>query len=210
MNALILQWYDAGQQKTEKISEHGTTKNQGTVRIGRDPLRCDIILSHPTVSGLHIEIFFNQQQLRFFVRNLREQNPPLVNGQQLIQGELPLTQGSIIILGKQELKVTAISISSVPETIIAPPQPSIPSLPQVVSSQPTKPPVHEYHHPYVPPVQQQQPYIPPVPVQQPQGVYGLECPKCHKVSSAEHLQVGCRWCGTSLAAAVSVLVMPGN
>lgn len=181
MNALTLQWYDAGQPKTEKISEYGGIKNPGTVRIGRDPIKCDIVLSHPTVSGLHIEIFFNQQQQHYLVKNLRETNPPLVNGQRLTQGELPLTEGSIIILGQQELKVTTISISSVPETVIVIPQPQIP--------------VHQYHnHPQ-----------PPIP-SQPQRVYGLECPHCHKVSSTEYLQVGCRWCGTSLAAAVSVLV----
>ncbi|MFM7370193.1 MAG: FHA domain-containing protein, partial [Sphaerospermopsis kisseleviana] len=28
----------------------------------------------------------------------------------------------------------------------------------------------------------------------------------HKVSPPENLQIGCPWCGTSLAAAVSVLI----
>uniref|UniRef100_A0A8J6ZWS2 Response regulator transcription factor n=1 Tax=Desmonostoc muscorum LEGE 12446 TaxID=1828758 RepID=A0A8J6ZWS2_DESMC len=44
----------------------------------------------------------------------------------------------------------------------------------------------------------------------PQGVYGLECPRCHKVSPLENLQVGCPWCGTSLAAAASVLMIPNG
>jgi hypothetical protein len=30
------------------------------------------------------------------------------------------------------------------------------------------------------------------------------------VSPAENLQIGCPWCGTSLAAAVSVLVAPNH
>ncbi|MFM6005265.1 MAG: FHA domain-containing protein, partial [Sphaerospermopsis kisseleviana] len=34
----------------------------------------------------------------------------------------------------------------------------------------------------------------------------LDCPKCHKVSPTENLQIGCPWCGTSFAAAVSVLI----
>jgi hypothetical protein len=43
-----------------------------------------------------------------------------------------------------------------------------------------------------------------------QGVYGLECPKCHRVSPVENLQIGCPWCGTSLAAAASVLMVPNG
>lgn len=174
MNALTLQWHDAGQDKTQSIYEQQPSQNHGTVRIGRDPLRCDIVLSHPTVSGLHVEIFFHHQQQRFYIKNLRSQNPPLIDGRQLVQGEVPLTEGSNISLGQIQLKVTKISTGSIPVTILLPPHPL----------------VHTGHHQYS-----------PTP-----GVYGLECPKCHKVSPGENLQIGCRWCGTSLAAAVSVLV----
>lgn len=58
MNALTLQWQDAGQDKTQQIYEQQPSKNYGTILIGRDPLRCDIVLSNPTVSGLHVEIYF--------------------------------------------------------------------------------------------------------------------------------------------------------
>ncbi|NJM72664.1 MAG: FHA domain-containing protein [Scytonema sp. RU_4_4] len=218
MNTLTLQWYDLGQQKTQNIHEHGPSKNHGTVRIGRDPLRCDIVLSHQTVSGLHIEIYFHAQQQRFFLRNLREQNPPLVDGRQLVQGEVALNDGSIIYLGQQELKVIAVSIptaSSVPTTILLPPQPS------AANPQPVRPvvqPQPQAHlgnnlHPPTPPAQQ--PAVapghhhPPAPPVQ-QGVYGLKCPKCQRISSPESLQVGCPWCGTSLAAAISVLVAPNH
>jgi len=175
MNALTLQWHDADQDKTQNIYEQQPSQNPGTVRIGRNPLRCDIILSHLTVSGLHIEIFFHHQQQRFYIRNLRSQNPPVVDGRQLVQGEMPLTQGSSISLGQIKLNVTCIATGSIPATILMPPNP----------------PVHIGHN-----------YNPaPLP-----GVYGLECPKCHKVSPGENLYIGCCWCGTSLAAAVSVLV----
>ncbi|MUG97959.1 FHA domain-containing protein [Scytonema sp. UIC 10036] len=213
MNSLTLQWQDAGKDRTQKIYEQQQSKNQGTVRIGRDPARCDIVLNHPTVSGLHIEIYFHSQQQCFLIRNLREQNPPLVDGRQLVEGTLRLNQGSTIYLGQQQLHVTAVSISStsnVPETLLAPPKP------QAVNSQPVTPAVgqgqYRPHQP-TPPVRQQpvvqghHHYSPTPPVQQ--GVYGLQCPKCYKVSSSEHLQVGCPWCGTSLAAAMSVLVPPG-
>jgi hypothetical protein len=194
MNALTLQWQDAGQNKTQQIYEQQPSKNPGTVRIGRDPLRCDIVLTNPTVSGLHVEIFFHSQQQNFYIRNLRSQNPPLIDGQQLIQGEKPLNQGSVIYLGQAQLQVINIAINTIAATILSVPQPPIavphPFTPPL-RQQPSPPPVH-HHHPVTPP----------------QGIYGLECPKCHRVSSQENLQVGCPWCGTSLAAAVSVLVAP--
>ncbi|MBD2347109.1 FHA domain-containing protein [Anabaena subtropica] len=194
MNALTLQWHDAGQDKTQQIYEQQPSKNPGTVRIGRDPLRCDIVLTNPTVSGLHIEIFFNSQQQNFYIRNLRSQNPPLVDGQQLLQGEKPLNQGSLIYLGQAKLQVTTVTINTIPATILAPLQPPVVSPPPVTPSghQQLSPSLIHHHHPITPP----------------QGVYGLECPQCHRVSSFENLQVGCPWCGTSLAAAVSVLVAP--
>ena len=192
MNALTLQWQDSGQNRTQQIYEQQPSKNPGTIRIGRDPFRCDIVLTNPTVSGLHVEIFFHPQQQNFYIRNLRSPNPPLIDGQQLIQGEKSLNQGSIIHLGQVKLQVTVITINTIPATIIAPPQPPRANrqpITPLVRQQPT-PPIHHHH---------------PTP---PQGMYGLECPKCHRVSSLENLQVGCPWCGTSLAAAVSVLVAP--
>ncbi|BAZ06405.1 FHA domain-containing protein [Calothrix sp. NIES-3974] len=182
MNALTLQWHDAGQERTQTIYENQPSKNYGTVRIGRDPSRCDIVLTNPTVSGLHVEIFFSHQYQQFMIRNLRSQNPPLVNGQRLVQGELPIHQGSTFLLGDASIHVFAVSITSsnsIPATILAIPEPG--------QNQ-----NHQHSHPAL----------------QSQGTYGLECPKCHRVSSIEHLQVGCPWCGTSLAAAVSVLVSP--
>ncbi|WP_138497253.1 FHA domain-containing protein [Nostoc sp. PA-18-2419] len=192
MNALTLQWHDAGEDKTQNIYEQQPSKNFGTVRIGRDPQRCDIVLNNPTVSGLHIEIFFHNQQQRFYVRNLRSQNPPLVDGRQLVQGEMPLADGTSISLGQIQLKVTGVS-NNIPATILVPPQPP------AVNPQPVTSGHHHHHH-----------HHPPTPPAPPLGVYGLECPKCHKVSPPEYLQIGCPWCGTSLAAAMSVLVAPGS
>ena len=191
MNSLTLEWQDAGQDKTQIIYEQQPSKNPGTVRIGRDPQRCDIVLSHPTVSGLHVEIFFNSQQKRFYIRNLREKNPPLVDGKQLVKGDVLLNQGSIVCLGQMELKIININIpqiNSFPATILEPPKPG-------QNSQPISPAV---------------PAKPSSTAPLPKGSYGLQCPNCHKVSSIEHIQVGCPWCGTSLAAAVSVLVAPDN
>ena len=99
----------------------------------------------------------------------------------MIKGEISLSEGSIIYLGQQQLQVTAISVDSIPATIIV------------------QPPLQPVHH-------QQKKSIPT----QPNPVYALECPKCHKMSPPENLQIGCPWCGTSLAAAVSVLLAPSH
>ena len=184
MNSLTLRWHDAGQEKTQIIYEQQPSKNPGTVRIGRDPLRCDIVLSHPTVSGLHAEIFFNFAEKRFYIRSLREKNPPLVDGNQLVQGDASLNQDSVICLGQMLLKVITISIPQTnyfPATILEPPKPGVNNQP-VIPNPPSKP--------------------------LSKDDYGLQCPNCHKVSSIEDIQVGCPWCGTSLAAAISVLVAP--
>lgn len=178
MNFLTLEWQEIGQHRTQKIYEQQPSKNPGTFRIGRDPNRCDIVITEPTVSGLHVEIFFDYKQQGFYIRNLRDKNPPQVDGENLQTGEILLTENSLIYLGKQQLQVTSISVGNIPETIIVPP-------PEKSNNQKNKP---------SPPTQ-------PLNVE-----YGLECPQCHKISPPKNIQVGCPWCGTSLAAAVSVLI----
>lgn len=177
MNVLTLQWQEAGQNRSQQIYEKQYSKNPDACRIGRDPAQCDIVLTHPTVSGLHIEIFFNSQQQRFYIRNLREINPPQIDGKLLVKGEVAVSEGSIIYLGQQQLQVTAISVSVIPSTIIVQPSGQLPH--------------HNYKHSMT---------------TQSNLNYGLECLNCHKVSPPEHLQIGCPWCGRSLAAAVSVLI----
>ena len=112
-NQLTVEWTEAGVRQNQTIEDGQPSKNQGTVRIGRDPGKCDIILSHPTVSGLHIEIIFNQQLQEFQVRNLRPSNPPLMDGKILAQGEAKLITGSRIHLGEVELQVVSLSVTEV-------------------------------------------------------------------------------------------------
>lgn len=127
---LTLQWVEASQLRTKTIREGQASKNSGTFRIGRDRSRCDLVLSSPTVSGLHTEIYFNQQQQSFYLRNLRPTNPPVINGQSLTTGEVSLSQGSRLQLGQQELVVTKIVPQQqqylqeyVPTPLPQPPQP---------------------------------------------------------------------------------------
>lgn len=172
MNEIIIEWLEKSQLRKEIIRDQQLSKNPGTVRLGRDPVKCDIVLNHPTVSGLHIEIFFNSNCHCFQVRSLRQSNPPVVDGKILIQGEMTLAQGSTICLGQAEIKVVAVTLSgsSVPATILIPPQPGSSG----------------------------------------NQIYGLKCPKCDRISPFERLDLGCPWCGTSLAAASSVLMTPNS
>lgn len=122
--ALTLEWENAGNKETQQFYDQQPTNIPGIIRIGRDSKQCDVVLSHSTISAMHVEIYFNQQQLRFFLRNLQSRNICLVNGVSLVQNEeFPLSQGSIIHLGKenQQITVSAVSItgaSSIDSTIL--------------------------------------------------------------------------------------------
>ncbi|MGD2183861.1 FHA domain-containing protein [Lusitaniella coriacea] len=171
MPELLLEWQEANETKTYILQDRQPSKNPGTVRLGRDPVRCDLVLANPTVSGLHVEIFFHPQHHQFCLRNLRDSNPPVVDGRQIGRGEALLHPGSTIYLGHLLLKVNPVPVvvtgGSIPSTVLV-----AKSLPGIVS-------------------------------------YGLECPHCHRLSTYERIDLGCAWCGTSLAAAASV-VMPSS
>lgn len=186
MNQLTLEWIEANQVKTHVITDQQTTKHPGAFRIGRDPARCDLVLQHPTVSKLHIEIFFGSPT--FYLRNLRDTNPPAVDQHRVTQTPIALHTGSQILLGELELKVTAIILAAA-------------VAPTVVGSNPIA-----ASHPGRNPVRSPAAGVNPQPAAN--LSYGLQCPKCHRVSSYHHLEAGCAWCGTSLAAAQSVLLLP--
>ncbi|MBW4486326.1 MAG: FHA domain-containing protein [Trichocoleus desertorum ATA4-8-CV12] len=180
MYEITLAWTEGEQAETKTLHPWQASKQPGAIRIGRDPERCDWVLSHPTVSGLHVEIIFQPEQNQFYLRNLRAQNPPFVDGSRLEQGEVALQVGSKIGLGQLELYVTA--IAPIKTTVLLSPQ--LPTLIPTLSS----------------------PLVPTAPPAL--STYGLQCPKCHQTSRYEYLQSGCPWCGTSLAAAASVILSP--
>ena len=180
MNEITLEWQEARQIRRETIRDQQRSTYPGTVRLGRDPTRCDVVLSDPTVSGLHVEIFFDAGRHSFVLRNLRSSNPPMVDGRQIPNGEALLSQGSIIYLGQVELGIVAVSLgmlnNRIPPTILMPP------LPLAAANQ---------HNPNI-------------------MSYGLQCPNCGRVSPYDRLDWGCQWCGTSLAAAASVIMTPNS
>ncbi|MBF2008212.1 MAG: protein kinase [Chlorogloeopsis fritschii C42_A2020_084] len=114
LHQLTLEWVEDGQVKYRTILEKQQSKNPGKIRIGRDPEQCDIVLPDPTISGLHVEIFFHSPKQRFYLRNLRQQNPPIIDGQLLLAGEMPLAAGSTLRLGQQNFRVREISCKQYP------------------------------------------------------------------------------------------------
>jgi len=175
INQLTLTWTEAGVRQTQTIQNGQPSKNPGTVRLGRDRAKCDLVLDDRSVSGLHVEIFFNQELQEYAVRNLRPTNPPLVDGKILTSGEATLRSDSRIHLGKVQIDVV-----SAPAVQVAAPQTVLLCGPAVPSSSPPTGP----------------------------SKYGLQCPKCSRVSPYAQLSAGCPWCGTSLAAAMSVVLSP--
>lgn len=105
MSKLTLSWVETGITKSYQI-------DLTMVRIGRDPARCDLVLAHPTVSGLHVVIYFDPQKQSFWIRSMRESNPPVVDGRSLLQGEIELKTNSAIALGQQILQITKIDIDA--------------------------------------------------------------------------------------------------
>ncbi|MBF2064315.1 MAG: protein kinase [Calothrix sp. C42_A2020_038] len=114
LHELTLEWYENGEIRTCTIEENQNSKNPGRIRIGRDPQVCDIVIPDVSVSGLHVEIFFSTAKQKFYLRNLRQQNPPIVDGKLLLAGEMHLNAGSSLRLGRQKFKVSTIDIKQVP------------------------------------------------------------------------------------------------
>lgn len=113
IHELTLEWLEDGEIRTFTIQENQQSKNPGRIRIGRDPQVCDIVVPEPSVSALHVEIFYHCAKQRFYLRNLREKNPPVLDGQLLLAGEMALIVGSTLRLGTQVFKVSAIDVKKV-------------------------------------------------------------------------------------------------
>ncbi len=192
MNELILQWTEADLLRTQTIREDQPSKHPGTVRIGRDPTQCDIVFSdqypeNHTISRLHVEILFKSPWNRFYLRNLQPKNPPLIDGGQLIQGEIALNSGCVIHLGQVQLEVVSITQTTPKVTILVPPQASV-----LASPSPSP-------HPSQP-----QPSLTPT---TPRNLtYAIECPNCHLTLPLDARNSSCTRCGHFLADAESILV----
>ena len=165
VNELTLEWYENGQPQRAVIREGQPSKNPGTIRLGRDPARCDLVFSDPSVSGLQAEIFFNSSTGRFLIRALRDSNPVRLNGQSFPQGEMVLQEGNHLQLGQTELNITRISPTAYQEGAI--PSADFPSAPTVLNQPiPDTVPPPDTTPPPSPPTQQTQAVVPNRPLSQ--------------------------------------------
>lgn len=151
----MLAWIEAGANRSQRIQPNQPSKNPGTIRLGRDAQRCDIVLTDSSVSGLQAEILYNAANQTFYLRSLRDSNPPLLNGQPVTSTEVPLGHASTITLGRLVLNAQAVSgVGAVPPTQASPSESNIP--PTVVTPQPqpwgaSPPPPPAYSPPASPP-----------------------------------------------------------
>lgn len=124
MYRLTLEWQEDHRNCSQDFSSQDHTKQPGTIRIGRDRERCDVVLQHPdrnierTVSGLHIELFWNETAKQLYIRNLTRDrippNPAIVDEQTVIDQETAIAENSKIKLGKMTLRVKALQLDSQP------------------------------------------------------------------------------------------------
>jgi FHA domain len=176
MSKLTLEWQEENIIKNFIFQVRDGDDRPNSVKIGRDPAYCDLVLTHPTVSALHIEIRYDDRTSQFYLSNLRETNPPLVDGQKIVRGETPLKLDSQIYLGKVLITVKSMKFNSPARVII--PKPKPPIQPQIQTITPT------------------------------QGQYQLKCSGCGRNCPYDWIDLGCQWCGTSLSAAASILILP--
>lgn len=114
MYKLTLEWPEGTQTHSLTFTPNQVTKNPGTIRIGREKEKCDIVLpdTEKSVSRLHGEIFFNSHANTFYLRNLTKDQPPhkqnaiVVDGQKILDQEIIIKTGSLIQLGRITLKVS--------------------------------------------------------------------------------------------------------
>jgi hypothetical protein len=173
MFELVLEWQEDNLTKSFTILGRDGFDRPNSVSIGRDPKRCDLILTNPTVSALHVKIAYSDRTARFYLSSLRETNPPVVDGCKIARGETPLKLHSQIYLGEVLLKVTSIRFKSPPRIIIPPSKPQANNLAAAN-----------------------------------QGYYQLKCSSCGRICPYDWIDLGCQWCGTSLAAAASIIIPP--
>ena len=132
MYRLTFQWTEAGAAKSQTLALRDINGQVGTICLGRDPERADLVLVDPQkrVSRRHVEIFWHPPKQTFYLRNLTRhnpagsQNPAIVDGQRVIGEDVPLQVGSQLQLGGFVVVVTDIQIppaqQGLPESVEQP------------------------------------------------------------------------------------------
>jgi predicted component of type VI protein secretion system len=99
---LALSWTELGRNRSYTITSDRHSLRP--VKIGRDPLRVELVINNPTVSGLQAQIHYDPTTKQFLIESLRETNPVLVDGQKLTQGAKPLKDKGRLQMGNLTIK----------------------------------------------------------------------------------------------------------
>ncbi|MEA5572388.1 FHA domain-containing protein [Calothrix sp. UHCC 0171] len=113
MYELTLEWHDKGKTIVQKVIVELSRKQPPSMIFGRNP-ECNIILNpdDTTCSRLQAEIIFKSQEKNFYLRkHTKASRPAIVDSKIINDGEVLLCEGSLISLGKTEIRVTSISQS---------------------------------------------------------------------------------------------------
>jgi len=124
MYQITLQWSEGDRTLTRTITAEDHTHTPQKIIIGRGSEDvCDLVLKHQnpqilnTVSNVHLELFYEQNQNCFFAKNLTQNrqppklpNPVLINGQKVITEVVKIEQGTKIKLGKILLTVKVLEL----------------------------------------------------------------------------------------------------
>jgi RsiW-degrading membrane proteinase PrsW (M82 family) len=130
MSQLTLTWQEEGRARSQSFDlAQPVTKVPGAIRFGRDSEQCDVVLKDASVSRLHAEMSWSPTG--WTIRNLRNGNPIMVNGQWLTAGQHPIQAGTLMLMGNTTLQVTQLGVSSISpptfvhgnQTIVPPAQP---------------------------------------------------------------------------------------
>ena len=215
MSEITFAWTAGGQRVARTMRESDSTIVPGTIRVGRDPDRCDVVLPSVTerdrtVSRCHVEIVFDPNEFGYYLTNLRPHNPVYIGGQVVTQPVL-LHPGCIVQLGEVELAIDR--VTAVPQTAIAkPPGEQVTVLRQPPTPPPPVPPQEDSPSPPVdspmpPTAPQNRPVEPPPPTPTPEESPGsifdrvkehlFSCPNGHTYTLAETQELGwvCKYDG---------------
>jgi pSer/pThr/pTyr-binding forkhead associated (FHA) protein len=103
-NTLFLYWQDGESQQVKQLVAKDRRGNPSRLKIGRNPKLCDLVFTDLSVSGEHVEVYYDLDRTHFYLRTLRATNPPTIDGNS-IADVICLQPGMLICLGRQEIAV---------------------------------------------------------------------------------------------------------
>ncbi|BAZ09205.1 tetratricopeptide TPR_2 [Calothrix sp. NIES-4071] len=114
MYEITFGWQVQGKRLSKTITFE-STKLPGTIKIGRDPGQCDIIVNDANnhVSRFHAEITFDQDSDIFYLQNATLEKPQpntLFLNSDVVTGKVKIKEGDIIVLRDVPLTVESIQV----------------------------------------------------------------------------------------------------